>query len=117
MKKITIGVFAILLLSFAGCTTTPVCLAPSITPLEGKTVGANLGPAEGSDWTFSVLGLFMAGRPDIGKAVNNALSSSGGDTLINVYCYEVYHYYFLFSTNKVVVQGNAVKLSDTNRGK
>ncbi|MCL1912204.1 MAG: hypothetical protein FWG13_08360 [Leptospirales bacterium] len=117
MNKLIIVVFVASLLLLAGCTTTPVGIAPSITPLDGKIVSADLGPAKGSNRAFSVLGLFMIGRPDIQAAVNDALSSSGGDALLNVQCYEVYHYFFFFSTNTVIVEGNAVKLSAAGRGK
>ena len=117
MNKLIITVFAALFLSFAGCSTTPVCLTSAITPLDGKTIDVNLGKTKGSDTAYSVLGLFMIGRPDIGTAVNDALNSSGGDTLINVHCYESYYYFILFSANTVVVQGDAVKLSNKSKGK
>ncbi|MCL2025607.1 MAG: hypothetical protein FWG92_02250 [Leptospirales bacterium] len=117
MNKLIIAVFAALLLSLAGCSTTPICLTSAITPLDGKNIDANLGKAKGSDTAYSVLGLFMIGRPDIGTAVNNALTSSGGDTLINVRCYQTYYYFFFWSSSTVVVQGDAVKLSDKGRGR
>ena len=117
MNKLIIAVFAASLLLFAGCSTMPVGIAPSITPLNEKTISANLGQAVGKDSAYSVFGLFMIGRPDIQTAVNNALNSSGGDTLINVHCYETWYYFLLFSVNTVAVHGDAVKLSDKARGK
>jgi len=117
MNKLIIAIFTASLLLFAGCSTAPVGIAPSITPLNEKTINTNLGQAVGKDSAYSVLGLFMVGRPDIRTAVNNALNSSGGDTLINVQLYRTYRHFILFSVSTVVVQGDAVKLSDKSRGK
>ncbi len=81
----------------------------------------NLGKASGSDTAVSILGLFMIGVPDMQKAIDEAVTSKKADTLINVRCYENYRYYFLFSTTKFVIYGDAVKVGDAageekNRG-
>jgi hypothetical protein len=116
MNKLAITLLLAALLALLACSTTPVSLAPSIAPMGEKTVAENIGEARGESSAWSVLGLFMVGTPDISLAISSALSSSGGDTLIDVRCYEVYRYYVLFSTTTVVVEGKAVKLSG-KRGK
>ncbi len=97
----------------AGCTTTtPVCITSSVTPMYGKTVSENLGKCEGSDTAFSFLGIFMFGRPDLDTAIGEALAQKGGDTLINVRCYETSRYFLLFGTTTAVVEGDAVKFGE-----
>lgn len=95
-----------------GCVTSPVCVTSSLTPLQGKTVTENLGPCTGSDTAWSILGIYMIGRPDINLAILEALDSKKGDTMINVRCYETYGYFVLFGTTTVTVEGDAVKFAE-----
>ncbi len=104
----------ITVISLNSCITTPVCLTPSNTPLVNREVEANLGPVSGSSgvWSFngfSILGLWMFGRPDIESAVQNAIAEKEGDALINVRCYETFRYFILFSLSSVTVEGEAVR--------
>jgi hypothetical protein len=112
MKKtfFTITLLAGVLL-FSACSTTPVCVTSSVTPMEGKVIAENLGKTEGSDTAFSILGLFMIGRPELDLAIKEAITKKGGDTLINVSCYETWGYFLLGSVNTVKVEGEAVKFS------
>jgi len=112
MKK-TIIYTALLasVLIFSSCSTSPICVTSSVTPMQGKIVAENLGKAEGKDTAFSILGLYMIGRPDLDLAIKSALLSKGGDTLINVSCYETFAYFILFSTNTVKVEGDAIKFA------
>jgi hypothetical protein len=107
--------FTIILMSgalfFTACSTAPVCVTSSVTPMQGKVIIENLGKAEGSDTAVSILGLYMIGRPDLDLAIKNALAVKGGDTLINVRCYETSGYFLLFSINTVKVEGEAVKFT------
>lgn len=114
MGKITIVFITGMLFLCIGCSTKPVCLTYSITSLDDKVITENLGRVEGEDRAFAVFDLLMLGAPDIDKAIDKALAVKDCDTLINVRCYEVYRYYILFSTTKIVVQGDAVKLKDKN---
>lgn len=110
MKHIRIiTLLALLAITITGCSTSPVCITSSVTPMSGKTVVENLGKCSGSDTAYSFLGLFMFGRPDLDHAIRGALSEKKGDTLINVRCYETTRYFLLFGTNTVVVEGEAVK--------
>ena len=97
------------ILSGASCITAPVCLTSSTTPIQEKAVMQNLGKTEGTSSTWSVLGLWMIGRPDIGAAIDEAVQKKDGDALINVRCYETFRWYLLFSTTTVRVEGEAVK--------
>jgi len=111
MKKIIVTnlIAAVILLN--ACSTTPVCVTSSVTPMEGKVITENLGKTEGSDTAFSILGLFMIGRPELDLAIKEAVSKKGGDTLINVSCYETWGYFLLGSVNTVRVEGEAVKFT------
>jgi len=112
-KTFLITVMVSSILIFSSCITTPVCVTSSITPMDGKVISENLGRAEGADTAFSVLGLYMIGRPDIELAIKDALSSKNADTMINVSCYERYIWCLLFSATTVKVEGEAVRLTRT----
>jgi hypothetical protein len=110
MKHIKIiFLMAVVTIIITGCSTSPVCVTSSVTPMSGKTVAENLGKCSGSDTAFSFLGLFMFGRPDLDIAIREALDDKKGDPLINVRCYETTRYFLLFGTNTVIVEGDAVK--------
>ena len=94
------------------CSTSPVCVTPSITPLNRKMVTENLGKTSGEDNAYSVLGLWMIGHPDVDSAIDEAVKQKGADTLINVRCYESTSYFLFFSRTTVRVEGEAVKITD-----
>jgi hypothetical protein len=93
------------------CSTTPISMAASNTPLQGVHVKDNLGKTTGDDSAVSVLGIFMIGHPDIDLAIKAALKDKKGDALINVRCYESYTYFLLFSISTVRVEGEAVQFA------
>jgi hypothetical protein len=103
------------------CTTTPVTVTQSTTPVHDKKIVMNYGPVQGSHRAWSVFGLWMVGRPDIDKAIQDALKQKGGDALINVYCYEKTAWFFFVSMHKVIVEGEAVSFAketpDTEKDK
>ncbi len=98
-----------LVISIFSCSTVPVCITSSTTPLNNKIIKENLGKSEGSDNTLSLLGLWMIGRPDIDLAIEKAILKKNGDALINVRCYETSKWYFFYSVNIVTVVGDVVK--------
>jgi len=112
MKKIT---FYSLLIAAAvmlnACSTSPICVTSSVTPLQGKIMAENLGKTDGEDTAYSILGLFMIGRPDLDLAIKNAVSKKSADTLINVNCYETWGWFLLFSSTTVKVEGDAIKFT------
>ena len=93
------------------CSTAPVCVTSSSAPIYGKMAAQNLGKTEGSSSTWSFLGLWMVGRPDIGAALDEAVRRKGGDALVNVRCYETWRWFVLFSTTTVYVEGEAVRIT------
>lgn len=112
MKKITIyTAIAAVLFLLSGCSTSPICVTSSVTPMQGKVVAENLGKTDGTDTAFSVLGLYMVGRPDLELAIKEAVEKKKGDTLVNVSCYETFGWFVLFSTTTVKVEGEAVKFA------
>ena len=91
-------------------TTRPVCLTSSNTPLYNKKISENKGKVKGSsNMTFSILGLWMIGKPDIQNAINEALQKKEADALINIKCYEDNYYLILLGLTRVTVEGEAVK--------
>lgn len=84
-------------------------MTSSSTPIQGKKIAENLGKAEGSDGSFSVFNLFSIGRPDIDKAIDEAVKSKDGDALINVRMYEKTYFLILVTYTQVIVTGDVVK--------
>lgn len=103
---------AVIALGGVSCSTAPVCVTSSSTPIYGKMAAQNLGKTKGSSGAWSFLGLWMVGRPDIGAALDEALRLKGGDALINVRCYETWRWFVLFSTTTVYVEGEAVRITE-----
>ena len=64
---------AAVVLGGISCSTAPVCVTSSSTPIYGKMAAQNLGRTEGSSSAWSFLGLWMVGRPDMGAALDEAL--------------------------------------------
>jgi len=114
MKTKTIIAICAIAISAAlsGCSTTPISMAASNTPLQGIQVKENLGKTEGTNSAVSVLGLFMIGHPDLEIALKAAIKAKEGDALINIRCYESYKYFLIFSLTTVIVEGEAVKFAD-----
>jgi hypothetical protein len=115
-NKTKLGIFSTLaaILIFGSCSTTPISYTASVTPMEGKRIVENLGKTEGKDSAYSILGVYMIGRPDLDLALKSAIEKKGGDTLINVSCYEIYSWFILFSKTTVSVEGEAVKFIPDN---
>jgi hypothetical protein len=103
-----------MVLLLTACITTPVSVTSSTTPVHDKKVAVNYGPVQGSHRAWSVFGLWMIGRPDIEKAIQNAIQQKGGDALINVTCYEKTAWFFVVSMHTVVVEGEAVSFNKEN---
>ena len=111
MKRTLIITFIAGFAAMAGCSTVPIASTSSATPLAGKTITENLGKVKGSDSAWSVLGLYMIGRPDIDAAMKQALESNGGDALTNVRLYKRWSYFVVVDCTTVIVEADAVKLA------
>ena len=112
MKKYILLCAAVFLSTFSSCITSPVAITSSLTPIQNKPIVENMGKTSGSDRAWSVLGIWMIGRPDLDVAIEEAKKAKNADTLINVRCYETYVYYFFVSTSTVRVEGDAVRLGE-----
>lgn len=104
--KVLALIFSGFLLS--SCITTPMIVTSSTSPLNDRKSWINRGPVQGSHRTWAVFGLWMIGRPDIDKAIQDALKKKGGNALINVTCYEKTAWFFFVSSHTVVVEGEAI---------
>jgi hypothetical protein len=93
------------------CSTVPIASTSSATPLEGKVISENLGKVKGSDSAFSILGLYMIGRPDMDAAMKEALASKGGDALTNVRLYKRWSYFVVVDCTTVLVEAEAVRFA------
>jgi len=100
-----------LTVSVSSCMTAPVTVTSSTTPLIDKAIGVNHGRVQGTNRTWSLFGLWMFKRPDIDKAIQDALAKKGGDALINVSCYEKTAWFLFFSLHWVVIEGDAVSFA------
>lgn len=108
MKNIVPLIIMITIVFLTGCVT-PMGMTASSTPLHNRIIVENLGQAEGSDWSWSLFGLWSVGRPDMDRAIHEAIASKNGDALINVRWYEKHYYFVLFSVTKVIVTGQVIK--------
>lgn len=110
MKHIvSLSVFILLLSLIQSCSTIPRGATASSTPLKKENIAENLGRVEGRDAAWSVL-FISIGRPDIDRAIENALQEKGGDALINVRLYEHNRFFILGARTEAIVVGEAVKL-------
>jgi hypothetical protein len=115
-----INLFAVIMIAVLctlSCITTPVTVTSSNTPLQNRVITENLGKTEGSHSAYSVLSLWMIGKPDIEIAIEEALKKKNADALINIRCYRTTHFFLFVSVSKVTVEGDAVKLSGANDDK
>lgn len=108
-KQYTAAVALISALLFTACTSTPVPRLESTVPIGETTKYENLGWSSGSSSTWSFLGLWMRGRPDVDKAFAEAIGKKKGDAMIDVTCRERTYWFVLFSVTTVRVQGEVVK--------
>lgn len=92
------------------CITTPVCITSSTTPIYGKMNIEKLGRAAGSSSAYSILGLWMIGKPDAKEAIEEALLVKNAHSLVDVYCYQTWQYFLFFSITTVYVEGEAVRI-------
>lgn len=111
--KLSQSIILLLIITTMGCVT-PMGMTSSSTPLHNRVIVENLGSSEGTDWSWSLFGLWSVGRPDIDKAINEAIASKNGDTLINVRWYEKSYYFIFFSINKIIVTGQVVKTTTSD---
>ncbi|MDH5717893.1 MAG: hypothetical protein OEZ22_09670 [Spirochaetia bacterium] len=109
-KKLLVFVLAALAFILNACIS-PMGMTASSTPLQGKVIEENRGQAEGSDASFSILGIPF-GYPDIDIAIQDAVKSKQGDALINLRWYQKNYNFILFNRASVIVTGDVVKFKE-----
>ena len=93
----------------AGCAHMPGGVAASTTPLEGRKY-TNLGPARQSDSRIALFGILpISGSNTIRGAIRKAVSSRGGDAMINVTVEAYSQYWILFSRDVTAVEGDVIR--------
>jgi hypothetical protein len=106
------AVVALLMVVTAGCAHMPGGIAPSSTPLEGKTY-VELGEATGTDSAVYLLGIIpLTGSNTTPDALADAVASRNGDALINVTVESYYQYFIVFSRAVTTVQGDVIKFKE-----
>jgi len=105
---LVVGLFAVIV---SGCSYYRPYHGAPLTTLDGVKV---IGSAEGESCQWYLFGLPLSGEDTIRGAIADALSKSGGDTLINysVDCRKVYPlspFFAIVTRNCTMVKGTAVK--------
>jgi hypothetical protein len=97
------------MLALAACATIPGGVAPSTTPIEGRKYSI-LSKATGTSNRVALLGILPLTSPNtLRDAIDEAITSAGGDALIDVTvdCYS--QYWILFSRTVTQVSGTAIR--------
>jgi len=103
------AVVTLLMVVTAGCAHMPGGIAPSSTPLEGKTY-VELGEATGTDSAVYLLGIIpLTGSNTTPEALAEAVSSRNGDALINVTVESYCQWFFVVTRVVTTVQGDVIK--------
>lgn len=104
-------------LAIMGCMTIPVALTGQTTYIAPDDLVTEIGPASGSSFGGIVFGLPMGEGQQMGKALERALSSSGGDALVECKVdYKTYNLFFAYLT-RTAVYGKAVKVKKGGRAR
>ena len=107
--KFSALVVVLLLFIVTGCAHTPGGITDSSTPLEGKEYEI-MGKATGEDNYFCLLGLIpLTNSNTIPEALANAVSSRGGDAMINVTVESYAQWWFVVTRVVTIVQGDVIK--------
>lgn len=113
VKGILPGLAGMILMYAAGCATVPGGVAPSNTPLEGRSYQV-LGYTESTDSRICLLGipfLPITGHNSIRNAIQSAARRVGGDALIEITVEGYYQYWLLFSRNVTRVEGIGIRFT------
>ena len=119
LVKSLLLLFSVLFLAACSSTgTLGIVTKSSADPLKLIKSSQNfeeIGPAKGEACRYFLLALIPWGESDMGKAIDDALTKSGGDALVNVSVtsslYGFIPFYNVFSYTCTTVQGIAIKFS------
>jgi hypothetical protein len=108
-KKAGLGLIALALVFVEGCAHIPGGIAPSTTPIEGRSYDV-LGDAVATDSRVSLFcGLPISGANSIQGAVDKAKRQFGADALIDVTVEAYSQFWLLFCNNTTMVHGKAIR--------
>ncbi|NQT91582.1 MAG: hypothetical protein HQ559_02390 [Lentisphaerae bacterium] len=94
-----------------GCASVPGGIAPSTTPIEGRSYDV-LGRVSETDSHIALFGVIpISGGNRVEKAVNDCIRSRGADALIDVTVDGYMQFWVLFSRRVTRVTGTAIKFT------
>jgi hypothetical protein len=111
MKAVTIGIVGLVACFVTGCRTAPGGIAPSSTPLEGRSYTV-LGYTESTDSRICLFGILpVSNHNSIRDAVEDAQKRVNADALIDVTVEGYSQYYIIFSRDVTRVEGIGIRFT------
>lgn len=106
------GMIGLAALMMAGCATMPGGVAPSTTPLEGRSYKI-MGYTEATDSRICLFGIIpITGGNHIRDALRDAAKNVSADALIEVTVEAHTEFWILFSRNVTRVQGIGIRFTN-----
>ena len=114
MGLVLVGLGACML---AGCRTIPGGVAPSSTPLEGRSYDV-LGRTAATDSRICLFGIIpVTGHNSMREAIDAAAHRVGGDALIDVTIEGYWQYWILFSRDVTRAEGIGIRFKESRSAK
>lgn len=111
VKGIKLALMGLGMCTLAGCATVPGGVAPSSTPLEGRSY-VILGRTAATDSRICLFGIIPVSRHNsLRDAIDSAARRVGGDALIDVTAEGYTQYYILFSRDVTRVEGIGIRFT------
>ena len=96
----------------AGCAHLPGGIAPSTTPINGRTY-TNLGHVTRTDSLILLFGIIpISGSNSTPDAIRECISSRGGDAMIEVSVEAYYQFWILFTRLATRVDGQVIRFTN-----
>jgi hypothetical protein len=105
------GILSLGICILAGCATMPGGVAPSSTPLEGRSYVV-LGRTAATDSRICLFGLIpISGHNSMRAAIDAAARRVDGDALIDVTVEGYSQFWFFFSRDVTRVEGRGIRFT------
>jgi hypothetical protein len=109
VNALKIGLIGLAACFLAGCRTMPGGVAPSSTPLEGRSYIV-LGRTKATDSRVCLFGVIpISGHNSMRAAIDAAARRVGGDALIDVTVEGYSQFWILFSRDVTLVEGIGIR--------
>lgn len=106
-----LAALAVILLLAYGCAHSPGGVAPSTTPINGRSYQV-LGDVRTTDSYVLLFGFLpIMGSNSTHDAIRDALRAKGADALIDVTVDKYFQWWILFTRSVIQVQGKAIKFN------